>query len=240
MAEKYPGMSPYNYCNVDPINRFDPDGMSTYVFQNGVGKYVVTKEGNVKDGDNNVYVGYYDSNGNWQKTSIVLGQTLTPYSFYNSDLNAWEEGAIIDLFDISGEMMMAYLTTSDITLFDYMKDARSGGIYDFKVTNGFAPNTDIGGYDSYRGMPLFVNGHSYIASARDIGNFAAGYMARANGVPYWMARIGFDMYQSLQATGKANYVANVSYGYYEPLLKIEVEGQSTKFAQKAGWLTTEW
>ena len=206
------------------MNLVDPDGNSTWVFQFAEGHYMVTDKGNPHDGDNNVYVGYFDSEGEWNETSEVLGQTLTPYSFFNSDSNKWEEWAIIDLSDISGEMMMAYLETSDISIFYYINNARSGKIFDFKMTNGIDPETISGIIDPNRGMKLYVNGQSYIASARDIGNFAAGYMARKKGLPYWMARVGFDGYQSFQSTLKANYNNNVYYGYYEPTMVIDIEG----------------
>jgi|GEM_PF-2476224 len=32
MAEKYPGLSPYNYCKDDPMCRIDPDGMADYKY----------------------------------------------------------------------------------------------------------------------------------------------------------------------------------------------------------------
>ena len=43
MAEKYPGMSPYNYCMGNPMNIVDPDGRDIFtVDQYGILKYVVS------------------------------------------------------------------------------------------------------------------------------------------------------------------------------------------------------
>lgn len=42
---------------------------------------------------------------------------------------------------------------------------------------------------------------SVIASARDIGNVVAGYVAAANGLTYDQARDGFDSYQSIHKGG---------------------------------------
>lgn len=46
-------------------------------------------------------------------------------------------------------------------------------------------------------MPLgeTTEGATIIASARDIGNMTAGYVAAANKLPWTMARLGFDAYQ---------------------------------------------
>jgi hypothetical protein len=53
-----------------------------------------------------------------------------------------------------------------------------------------------------------------IASARDIGNFGAGYIAGNNGLTWGTARLGFDALQSKQQGTFAT------------------EGQTTQMAQK--------
>ena len=60
----------------------------------------------------------------------------------------------------------------------------------------------------YRGMPI---GYGIYASARDIGNYVAGYYAAANGIPWRAARFVFDLYQGTE------------------------EGISTQNAQYLGW-----
>ena len=55
-----------------------------------------------------------------------------------------------------------------------------------------------------------------IASARDIGNFGAGYIAGNNGLTWGTGRFGFDTLQSWQQRAFAS------------------EGQTTQMAQKIG------
>ncbi len=76
-----------------------------------------------------------------------------------------------------------------------MYHARTGHKYDFKVTNG--TDSQIDGIDPQRGMPISINsdGNTTYASARDIGNMAAGYMAAKNGISWKDARKAFDWYQ---------------------------------------------
>ena len=94
---------------------------------------------------------------------------------------------------------------------DYIKDAREKHKYDFKVTNG--EDKVIPTINTYRGMPIGGNakGEVIYASARDVGNIAAGYMAGANGVPWALSRVAFDIYQK------------------------GIEGRSTRNSEYYGW-----
>ena len=71
-----------------------------------------------------------------------------------------------------------------LTLREYMSNAGNDKKYDFKWTNG----TDKADHsrDKYRGMPIGGNnkGETMFASARDIGNFVAGYIAAINGMSW--------------------------------------------------------
>ena len=90
------------------------------------------------------------------------------------------------------------------------------------MTNGIAkePIPDI---DPYRGMPISFGGDSYYASARDIGNIAAGYIGGINGLGWLLLRLGADGYQSIMTSRKKN------------ALTIDFEGHSTTSAQMIGW-----
>jgi hypothetical protein len=107
-----------------------------------------------------------------------------------------------------------------------MHNATGGKDYDFKVrgVKDMPVGTTISQY-SYRGMPFegianFGNqdgATTTFASARDIGNVAAGYVSATNGLPWTTARLGFDYLESNQQG------------------KPAVEGKPTQMAQKVGW-----
>ena len=215
LAEKYPDISPYAYCNGNPVNFVDPDGRSTWVVANGDGTYSV-KGGNLEDNDLNIYVVDYDEEGKI-RIGESIGKSSSITSFYDSDNHAWKEGSIINPMDASGYDFISELIQSDPSLIEYILKARTNHAYDFKATNG--TRSKIQGIDVYRGMPIAINsdGTTIYSSARDIGNMIAGYIAGSKGLTWWMARMGFDAYQSIAEKG------------YVP------EGMSTQNAQLVGW-----
>lgn len=89
-----------------------------------------------------------------------------------------------------------------------MKNAKNNELYDFKVTNG-EPNTNR--KDVLRGSPVIIGKNTIIASARDIGNYVAGYYAGVHGFSWSESRIAFDIYQKA------------------------IEGKQTQSAQYMGW-----
>lgn len=108
-----------------------------------------------------------------------------------------------------------------------MPNAQNDRKYDFKSTNGTSEK--IESLDHYRGMSIGNTeyGVPIIASARDVGNIGAGYIAGVNGLSWRLARTGFDTYQSTVS------------GY------TTTEGLSTMTAEYYGYLigrksTTEW
>jgi RHS repeat-associated protein len=212
MAEKYYDISPYAYCANNPINSIDPDGKSTKVILLENGTYKVIG-GDIEDNDRNIYLYSQDSNGdNIKGKSIGVSATMT--SFYDSDnedpSQRWS--GIIDPNDNRGKQFLNAITGKNSpSLFKYMFYARNGKKYDFKVTNG--TDSEIKGIDIYRGMPITTNfdGTVTYASARDVGNMAAGYIAAKNGIPWQAARDAFDFYQ-----GSPEGISSVSaqiYGY---------------------------
>lgn len=129
-----------------------------------------------------------------------IGQTPTITTFFNSgvvmgDKGDWAINAIIDTNDTSGEEFFENLVNENPTLNEYMLNAQNGGKYDFKSTSSETNENKR----NYRGMSFGTtdNGTPVYASARDIGNIGAGYMAGVNGIPWKIARKSFDMYQTI-------------------------------------------
>ena len=225
LSEKGYNQSLYNYCTNNPINHFDPNGLSTEVVADSLGRYIVTG-GTIND-DTGVYLITINSDGTMNKT--LVGQTLTATSFYNSDTDTWAIGSIIDPNDQSGMQFLERVKFIGLT--PYMILARPGGLFDFKITNA-EPQSNRGDYTGkeYRGMPISSNGSITVyASARDIGNYAAGYVAGLNSVSWGLSRIAFDALQTVSTNVKI-IRENGLQG-----LKLNKETASSVNAQLVGW-----
>ena len=85
-----------------------------------------------------------------------------------------------------------------------MSNAGNGGKYDFKSRGNRSKDQSVDQYN-YRGMPLSgvkgIEGSRVYGSARDVGNFAAGFVSAARGLDWGQMRIGFDFYQSHKNAG---------------------------------------
>ena len=194
----------------------DPNGESTQVVDNGDGTYTVVG-GNVKDGDNGIYLRKSDgSNGK------LLAYSATPESFYNS-----ETGEFKGRIDPNNQKGRDFLNNKILKsgLFSYMIKARQEGPYDFKRTDGTEGVKYTTVDQFYRGMPIGeYNGLPIWASARDVGNIAAGYMAGINGFSWEASRLAFDCLESIKVSKNNGEIT------------LAVESSSTQYAQKLGYL----
>ena len=222
LCEKYYDISPYVYCLDNPVKYFDPDGLSTWVKDEGNGMYKVVG-GNLYDNDLNIYVYVVDKNDNPIIRGKSIGKTPLISSFFNSDANkgqgGWVKGSIIDINDMSGINFIQDVKVSNVSLLTYIANAFNDHKYDFKATNGTDEKIYKKIKDYYRGMPLKKGkGEILYASARDIGNMMAGYKAGVSGLKWEDVSFAFDLYQSFKSH------------------TLKTEGFSTRNAEKYGFM----
>ena len=229
LMEKYPNVTGYCYTMDNPIKFIDPNGKETYVIKNKTGTYTVV--GGILNNNRGIYIASKDKSGKYTIKGEMIGISTSTTTFYNTDANkgkgGWAIGAQINPNDKSGINFLNKIVSSNVTLGDYMNNARTNHPYDFKVTNG--GDKVIGNTQTYiyRGVPIGKDGFGYIlySSGRDIGNMAAGIVAAKNGIPWSIARAAFDAYQTKNNMDKHGY----------SLDNINVEGKSTRNAEYYGW-----
>ena len=181
----------YAYAANNPVRYVDPDGRSTEVTIDNDGNYVVT--GGRADEDRNIYI---MKGGN--RTGEILGQSFTPYSFLDNKNNP-VLGAKLSLDDTSGEDFLIDFRANTPTLLYYIFNGGNGKEYDFKalgIEKILPATTAKKSLYHYRGMIITDNtGNKVFASARDVGNYAAGFISGRCGYLSWnMARLAFDFY----------------------------------------------
>ena len=86
-------------------------------------------------------------------------------------------------------------------------------------TIGYDERFKCGG-DVNRGMPLSILGGK-IGTARNVGNFAAGYLSGVHGIPLLFTRIAFDCLQKGIEPPVSRSAQNIGYftGYYKYLIQ---------------------
>ena len=154
---------------------------------------------------------------------MIIGESLTEFSFMGDD-GAFVLGAPIDLTSMEGQSFLDLeIILDNPSLRQYMPNATGGRPLDFKnLGRDQRGNLSIEQY-RYRAS-LLRNGS--IASARDVGNVAAGLVARRAGLSWRAARMGFDGLQTWQDLGWNTLRVGPS-----------VEGRTSRAAQAFGhWL----
>ncbi len=170
-GKEFPWQSPYCSMDNNPIGLTDRTGESTIVDKTKDGKYKV-KDGNKDDGNNGIYT----------KNGDLIGYSATPESFYNSEEGTWM--GTIDPKDQSGnDFINNDIIKDNPSVPYYMANAKGGEPYDFKRTNGTDKVIYTTPEEYYRGMPILgeKDGKPIFGSARDVGNFGAGFVSGRSG-----------------------------------------------------------
>lgn len=213
----------------------DPTGMqgeTTIVGDNGDGTFTVT--GYIDDGKTDVVT----TNGE------KIGNSLTTHSFLDDNENL-VTGAVIDMSSNEGQLFLDELKGHDPGLVQYANNAKGYEPYDFKTN---CMDMCLGEEEQlqykYRGGVL---SDGTIASARDIGNIGAGYVAGKNDLNWRIFRYVANTLQTKQKNGGTMLTAAVGYAGSRggvgprgtvgmvPVFNREQESKTTQAAQKYGY-----
>nr|WP_225969621.1 RHS repeat-associated core domain-containing protein [Treponema pedis] len=206
----------YHYAGNNPVKYIDPDGRFLEVSDNGDGTYTVS--GGKENSDKNIYLTV-----NGQRTGDIIGVMFTEHSFFNGGKVV--AGAVINPNDSSGQEFLNDFKENTPGLFSYIfSEGKTGKKYDFK--NIGIKNGDNQLIYHHRGMPLGVdkNGSKIFGTARDVGNYAAGYIAGKKGLSWGEARFGFDALQSAVDSLRARSITR------------STEGPESRAAQYKGFI----
>lgn len=231
LAEDTPQFSPYCFCMGNPISFVDNDGFSTEVVKIDSTHFKVCHV-NLDDDDTNIYIVTPNESGGYDRTGEILGQTPTITTFFNSDNNKCY--GVIDTQDNSGNEFIEEINNDNPGFWEYFINARDFGIYDFKC-RGKQSKEKVSNEYKYRGMPITINGVTYIVSARDLGNIMAGAAFHHSGYSWKVLRFCFDGYQTLHDPRVWIRPGTTSiYTTIKPLV-WNVEGISSQNAQLFGF-----
>ena len=160
LAEKYYNVSPYVYCNNNPVLYVDPNGMDWYLFDNETQRYTGSQE---MEGVHRMVVSSTDSDGNTTYRFYDFNDpSADARSIKNGEINRMEylaDDAVEMLIDNSGvktekarSSKWSYAANNAKGFMDYGHSSTLGK-QTFYIREGIAYNVgDIGNYLCGRGM----------------------------------------------------------------------------------------
>jgi RHS repeat-associated protein len=190
LAESNYHISPYAWCNNDPINNFDPDGRSTHTDEEG--KVVAVYD----DNDLNIYKHSNAQLESWgdvyenhltSEGAEVMGQSLHAMSFadqrkYNDTREVTHaDGMTIDFGSTALGDAIQEVVDSKPSLVKYALNARSKHDWDFKEQA------------QYKNHGSQISDGVYL-SPRDAGNVLAGAIKRQSGLLAPVVQFGYGAY----------------------------------------------
>lgn len=208
--------SPYVGMGNNPVNLTDRHGTHTNVTDNGDGTYTVI--GGELNKDLSIYI--MDCDGNIAGT---LGQSLSNSSFYSYDKDGGKWLGTIDVNSTEGsDFLNNQIYQNTPGLLNY---ALNWSDYNFKANGAEGMTGDARDQYYYRGS-AFSDG--VYASARDFGNYAAGYVAAYNGLSWNSTRTIFDSFNASQ-----NNLMNLYNGYQNR--NINPDAPNSQAAERLGF-----
>ena len=182
-ANLRPYLSPYNYCQNNPLNRIDPNGMlDTRLEFDEKGNYV----GAVEDGKNEITGAIvnkdrevkrtFQFNSTLDASSIFLGKA-NPDGLKFMGININFENSMDGFIDIG--TCLSKFSNSNIQY--AAEQSGKGGLMDFVQYLAVENSNKL----------LLIDGVAY--NAYDAGNYMWGNAMNRLDIPYWITRIGAEV-----------------------------------------------
>ena len=168
LAEKYYGMTPYNYTGNNPVLFIDQDGITSESIH--LDKYGNVLK-NVNDGDNNVYVHYN------AKTEANIDKNYSKENTSADGIRIGEIGGVLDINQIYSNLLEKDVKEAKkiFNPYTFVKYVENHGKWDLKNNK----NTIYGLANDGKTQFVF---HGKIMESQDIGNHHFGVVALAYGL----------------------------------------------------------